>query len=188
MPLYLGNIIKQGPVEYTVVGSPTIVDGVVTSAGGNNYLTFPQNFDLDNNEVDIVWKGNGSIIRVSSSDYTAAIQVFLSSSNQYILYVNDVATNVKFYYNPSFPYNRLYKNKEGTSYTFYNSADGKEWVSRSTQNFSPAISGSTTNIRFCFTVVSGNSIDLKETYIKVNGDAWFGPCKMFDAGKYNFKF
>ena len=167
------GLYLTGPVNYTVVGNPTIVDGVVTSAGGNNYLTFPQNFDLDNNEVDIIWKGKGSVIRVSSSDYTAAIQVFLSSSNQYILYVNDVVTNVKFYYDASFPYNRLYKNKEGTSYTFYNSADGKEWVSRSTQNFSPAISGSTTNIRFCFTVGSGNSIDLKETYIKVNGDLWF---------------
>lgn len=202
MPLYLGNIVKQGSVGYTVVGSPTIVDGVASGFSGNDYLRINDYFYISpEDDLDIVIKANINTLGVQQSIFGYGPSngvwggsIYLSPNNN-MLSVSGLGADLNVNAGPiqatGIYYIRLLKSqgvlKIGYSVDKTNWTYGPERTVTSyigNTSYKPLFGRNNTSV---FDVFQG-SIDLNETYIKVNGDAWFGPCKMFDSGKYNFKF
>lgn len=183
----------RGSVDYTIVGSPTIVDGVASGFSKNNYLSlgnFPQNVtDL---EIQIKFK-TGSASDVDVWQGLFSINHYESGHNMYIRY-NRNTRQISF--SPNFLYSNenfiLYSNaleyetwytykisKVGNVYTLY-----KNGVAEDTATSTLAIEPNNLETRLGFvriytgSTVGGfnSSIDLKHTYITVNGQPWFGIC------------
>lgn len=204
MPLYLGNIVKQGSVDYTAVGSPTITDGVASGFSGSNYLQISQTYNATNDKNVEIYVRAKTPTTISSSfnpifgaddigkwgiaSYTNALfsirmgysnGTTLSFGDMYISGGIQADTWYRFKIKGS---NGIWRAEiYNDSGALLNSSD-KDWTSN-TLNANYTIKLKCTDNTNAYS----GSIDLNNTYIKVNGQAWFGPCKMFDAGKYNFK-
>lgn len=170
----------RGPVGYTVVGSPTITDGVASGFSGNtNYLTIPA---IDNSqwELDTVFlfkksagyqglfsctsphfqiyvpTGNSGQLRVETGGY---------EGNDFTIYTALVDNTL---YRLTFSYNN------GTyAYTLYDE-NGTVIVSNSVEK---QVSTWSSPMRFGITY-SGNYawagyIDLNKTSVKKNGALWY---------------
>lgn len=179
----------QAVVGYTVVGSPTIVDGVVsgfnsTASGGasNDYITLP-NFTLNaDDDFEFVCRGNYE--RVSYSQYFFYSQhfgIYHSDTNTLQFIVVDSGGANKYLngnFTPSgdFVYVRI--TKVGNKYTTFASNDGKIWTQLNfSTTITPATTRTSTNNRFGtssggYHLFTGE-IDLNNTYIKINGKLWF---------------
>lgn len=179
----------QAVVGYTVVGSPTIVDGVAsgfnsTASGGasNDYITLP-NFTLNaDDDFEFVCRGNYE--RVSYSQYFFYSQhfgIYHSGTNTLQFIVVDSGGANKYLngdFTPSgdFVYVRI--TKVGNRYTTFASNDGKIWTQLNTSTtITPATTRISTNNRFGtssggYSLFTGE-IDLNNTYIKINNKLWF---------------
>lgn len=179
----------QAVVGYTVVGSPTITDGVVsgfnsTASGGasNDYITLPSFTLNSDDDFDFVCRGNYQ--RVSASQYFFYSQhfgIYHSGTNTLQFVVVDSGGANKYLngdFTPSgdFVYVRI--TKVGNIYTTYASDDGKIWTQlNSSTTITPATTRTSTNNRFGmssggYSIFNG-SIDLNNTYIKINNKLWF---------------
>ena len=188
----LVSLFESAPynVGYTKVGNPTIVDGVASGFSSIDYLQLNEQFDLSNalisSEIQtkisvpssikntgeqilyFPFEGLYSGFRIYSNNriswYIFSGRIVINSSitlttgNNYFIkgtLVNKIAT--------------LYLKEEGQDWQILGTADcSQESVSGS----SPVIIGTFAANHEQF--FSG-SIDLNETYIKVNGVPWFGP-------------
>jgi hypothetical protein len=169
----------SGPVNYSVVGSPTIIDGVVSGFLYTKYLTVPK---LDfTKDIDYVVKYNYSL---SETNYR---NVFLGKSGSTIFQFNGgtngkdltfiLNNTTKYWYNCNFKdytYLRFQKNGSNLILSLGNTKD--IWDSSYTIS---NISWSNVDIvneigrTQSTNTTSTCSIDLKETYIKVNDKLWF---------------
>lgn len=190
----------KGPVNYTVVGEPTIVNGVASGFSSNDYLNLPnisnfQSFEqhvkfttaslppLDNMLIigthslyarwglkinsnnkmwgDIRYQLNGSWTGMSTGSFDFTLE-----------------ENTTYYGKLVFENNRLYCgiSTDDANWTYSTGNTLPEgavlaWPSTGTNNAGYLrIGGGTQYAAF------NGSIDLNETYIKINGQAWFGNC------------
>jgi len=187
-----------GPVGYTVVGNPTIVDEVMTYSNVSNYVRTRQNFLRSYNDYEIVCKcakrlSTEEIVYCMSTGNNGNLQARLLSNafrfipytfSDYIQISGTFATDVWYWFKVRRTGNTIY-----ASY----STDGVSWSNEVSKTFTQLTTNSNW-IAFGTRVVSdsdwnGTSIDLNETYIKVNGHTWFGnspwePCTFEDNAIY----
>lgn len=178
-------------MDLTVVGSPTISNGVASGFSANNYLISSQNFNPDNNIWEIcikfnMFSSNGSasgLLFPSSSGNSIALYITSDNILQFSLSSNGYSWDIVSGYNLfTLNLNTDYKLKikfTGFSYDVY-SYENNEWVIKASFISSVAIVntkgivlGNTrpgTNIPF------NGSIDLVNSYIKINNT------------KYQFRF
>ena len=188
----------KGSVDYTVVGSPTIVDGVVS--GFNGYpnpacLSLPETADFSKpfhihieftptvTNFGVIIGRTGSLksgvyLQGIYSDY-CRVALYNSSStpailDQNIAYDSAVVTGNKhaldIIYNGTDTYSIKLKNMI-SSVVLVNSSITTEAGAGSNAGFTLGATKSDT-----YYVPFQGSIDLNETYIKVNGQPWFGLC------------
>ena len=185
----------KGSVNYTIVGNPTIVDGVMTYSNVENYVRTRQNFLSSYNDYEIVCKcakrlSTEEIIYCMSTGNNGNLQARLLSNafrfiphtfSNYIEIKGTFATDVWYWFKVRRTGNTIY-----ASY----STDGVSWSNEVSKTFTQ-LTTSSNWIAFGTRVVSdsswnGTSIDLNETYIKVNGQPWFGVCPV-EVQKHQFR-
>lgn len=183
----------KGPVGYTVVGSPTIVDGIASGFSSSSYLQISQTYNATNNKnVEIyvraktpstISSGFNPILTSESVGYwgissyaNALFTIRMGYSDGKILQFEDMY--IRGGIQPDTWYRFKITGNNGIwraeiysdSGTLLNSAD-KDWTSNT-------VSANYTLYIRCtdYTGTYSGSIDLKETYIKVNAEPWFGVC------------
>lgn len=168
----------MGPVGYTVVGSPTITDGIVSNLSTNNYLSVSAPANTLNNNFDIIIKINRSGTLPSEAAYffsigqqlliyqqtTGSITMRCRDSNDATKYVGVASSgNTNPFIKVEYRSNKVstYTSADGVAYTLYSEDifDTKSITTSEYVNFGQG--------------VFGGSIDLNQTYIKVNGKLWF---------------
>ena len=182
----------KSPHEYlnaTVVGTPTISEGVVSGFSSGNYLKLPETFNPESNSWEAVIKF------ATLSDFSAQ-QIILhpaSSSGVNVALVVDTTGKIL-----------AYASTDGSSWNILNSTTGTTILSPSTSYYIKmqytgtayevylSTDGNTFNLELSVSsssfVKSGfyltlgawasdgrhvESIDLNESYIKINGEYWW---------------
>lgn len=179
----------MGPVGYTVVGSPTITDGVASGFSNSDYLLLNLNIPLDVQIIEIyskittptVWHTGGYIgtilartsydaVGLTLTDYHK-LQGKIKTNNTMYTIATDEALSVNTTYYVKYVYN---KNAGKLSIGF--STDNQNWIEAERSDISSEgilVSGGNYRIgQGSFGYFRG-SIDLNQTYIKVNGKLWF---------------
>lgn len=159
----------QAVVGYTVVGSPTITDGVVSGFTTSDYVqisNFP--YTSDSFEINIKATTTNTGLQQRCLYRSVNFQLRVLSSFEWELYVNGI--NIPLGQNPSsYPYVRI---KKGSVISVYLSQDGITY-SKVADNI--AI-GSVTDGTLTFSS-TGNiwngSIDMNNTNIYKNNKLWF---------------
>lgn len=172
--------------KYTVVGSPTIVDGVVSEFSGSNYLSLP-NFAPERSweicfkvkmgsNVSLAKYFFGSIsygiVLGNTDNPSGAFKVFLSS-NGTSWDIGQLSTSI---HNPVNSIRYVKIGFTGTKYYIEQSEDGITYIYRAELNSTKKI--------YSVPIRIGNSyesstrywqgyIDLNKTYIKINNKLWF---------------
>lgn len=196
--LYYGFDTPLNPqtsqVGYTVVGSPTITDGVASGFSASDYLqtslVFPNNLAYNNceyqvkftmpataltnnaNILKIYFRGtaDGLIVTTSNkietfiggqSNVLVSAANFLQLGQTYVARVVITSTMVYLYCGPD--ENNLFLVASQEKVAFTNSTPQKSLIGRG----------------YLDTTSFTGSIDLKETYIKVNGQMWFNGAAFF---------
>lgn len=195
MSLYYGK--KKLP-NATVVGSPTINDGVVSGFSAGNYIALPNAFNPNSNTWEIVIKittpssiSNSQVFFESTNgaNVIRAVSIYIANATKTLSYCltsntssYDIASDVRG--SNVLDYSTTYYVKlifDGTSYKSYISTNGVEWildfsVTSSTKVFSGAecrLGYFAFNPDLCYQ----GSIDLNESYIKINGETWWSGIK-----------
>lgn len=189
----------RGSVGYTIVGSPTIVDGVVSDFTTTDYITTqsaPQDTDVRNYELF-------TKIRINSiPTVTEFIMCYEAGSREGISIINggrirfQTSRAVGTSGEPSIYSSACSAGDEVLIHTYYkgnniwvleiSKDNGTTWETNTltvTQKLSEMNTSRVITIggsqfysgAYKSPFVSG-SIDLKRTYIKVNGQPWFGIC------------
>lgn len=179
------HIYLSGPVTYTKVGNPTIVDGIVSGFSDSDYLSIGSFTPTTSWEAVFRVKtpstagskyflgslGYGLVVGSSASADKVVMKLFCSSNGSSwdlanIAAIGQLELDTLYYIRFGF---------SGTEYYIEHSSDGITYTGRNTSN-------STTNIISSNLLIGTgygtgyywpNEIDLNETYIKVNDRLWF---------------
>ena len=171
------NIKKvTGAVKYTVVGNPTIIDGIASNFSTSNYLRTSSNWAQVNTKFDIVIcarPSGGSALMCIGSGESGKMKLYFSTSkiafqtgnsSQDDLVIETTFSNNLFYY-------IRIKRNENTTFLSY-SIDGTNWQSEISGNL--VYTSQSNFMRFGYNAnipsTFGGSIDLNQTYIKVNNE------------------
>ena len=181
------DICLKGPVNYTKVGSPIIVDNVVSGFSATSYLKVDNIFSPGNNPWEIVVKTNIVELNViqnvigPSSSYN--VQLAIRNNNVLRLYLTYNGTSIsvqqtstKTISSTGNVWFKIYF--IGTAYKVDVSYNGQDYENFITYSNSNIIYQSSPSLTFGYNNIQPSeylrgSIDLKETYIKVNGQMWF---------------
>ena len=177
-----GRVCLQGPVGYTVVGSPVIADGVVSGFSSSDYLAlnnsysgeqFLSNFEIQISIKDIV--GMCSLY-TGKSDWTGAPIILLNRQSKVMILGSGLTprtsqtalqanTNhkIRFKTNGIKGICQIY-NENNLIEEFDTPFNGSIPPLQNTALFGKSADGA----------YNGCKIDLNQTYIKVNGKLWFG--------------
>lgn len=179
----------QAVVGYTVVGNPTITDGVVSGFSGSDYLTAPKiDFsNIDSWEIKIAFQvnsDNGDYEQIfENASTTAGFHIYYTYINNenrvYCQFSNSNGVILATRFNISFGTKYYIKAKfTGIKYVLQYSTDNMNWITFGELNSTEKIATATTlscfgySVRFSSRALDG-SIDLNETYIKIDGKLWF---------------
>ena len=179
------RLALSGPVNYTVVGSPKIEDGVVSDFTTSNNIEITSSFAPGTNPWEIVTKAkytDGTISNdILSAKTIPVIAFYINQSSKLSFSIGNgtdwivkdragrtvLSTDTYYYFKLLF---------DGSAYYSYTSIDGNTWILEN----SFAGSANMTGFDLWFSRPRGGggpyfsgSIDLKETYIKVNNQLWF---------------
>ena len=179
----------QAVVGYTIVGSPTIVDGVVSGFSSANYLTLSTSPNLSE-ETEIVTKinrnsnNNAQFIIGWKSDSVYSVGIYLSAgkiianyqrsadgSNQRLLLGTKVYDANTDYY--------IKLIKTNNSLSLFYSTNGNSWEQDAIAEFTDMPSFAVSRFRIGVGADTtpnapfDGSIYINETYIKVNNKLWF---------------
>ena len=166
-------------VGYEVVGSPTIESGVVSGFSADDYLDINNTFDLT--------KPFHIHIPVSSFSATGSTQYIFGLRGQKNsgLYFGNTATGMTFSYGSSYWASIATGLTVGTPLTVDMVGDGTDisisvtqsgstWTSTKTiEELGYATGNSTVRFGKLYQAFTSGSIDLNNTYIKINGVYWF---------------
>ena len=190
----LVSLFESAPynVGYTVVGSPTIVDGVLSNVNNDvqvkTNLQIPADFNLFEfiTKIGTRWQGTSAYIPILAFGAINS-QSYIFANARYsrvFLHLSD-ATGDTFIID-NFPFNKtqdgtgvyvkllVQKNTSDYTYTLAYSLDKQNWTSE--QFISSTMIGNRiiNLLRNRVGSSGGDSwMDLNETYIKVNGVPWF---------------
>ena len=180
------NYNVQGSVNYTIVGTPTIVDGVVSgfsNSGTYKYLqvdgfSFANSFDINCKfQYKTIESGICLIAGIANENGTV---VLTSGGVRVQLYSgNRIVASHEMIENGWYSFKYTYDGDETYTLSLYD--ENETLLSTDTKTSTTALP-TTTFIRFGSVRASSlgatftGSIDLNNTYIKVNGQAWFGVC------------
>lgn len=175
----LVQLFKSMPynVGYTVVGSPTIVDGIASGFSSSNTIQI-NNFNAGSESWEFVTRakrssgggnavlciGNGQPMYIYFSSST--LRVSITGTNTDISGTFD--TNVFYYIRVRKEQNTFYLDYSTDRITYIGTISTTADLSSYTSN-----SISFGRAPYYQTTYFGGSIDLNETYIKVNGVPWF---------------
>ena len=206
---------KRPPVlqytgDYIKVGSPTIVDNVVSGFSGSNYLQLPKAFNGSvGNTWEMVWKiklnsdftsvnDNGILAYSSAVAYSSVLSVNKSGIIGLMLSTNTSGSNVCKLQSTTVLQAEVYywikAEFTGTAYNLYMSTNGVDYnleASKASTNKWTAYTLSNIGLRKDNNSSSyylRGSIDLTESYIKVDGEYWWRGAKYVNADRlYVFK-
>jgi hypothetical protein len=181
----------------SIVGSPTIVDGVASGFTTANYLTTPKVFNPLGSEVECVFKINLTALNRTNPMISQGANV---QFNKFLFSVlktgqirlnagNGSATIVRVDSNVVLEINKDYWLKlhiKDNVYSLYYSLDGKDYIFDNSVTDTDIIREMTTTayigaVRDPATGSSSyfnGSIDLRESYIKINGEDWWHGTKI----------
>lgn len=168
----------MGPVGYTVVGSPTINNGVMTNSDPSNYISirhweqykpfeFAMKINTGTRPADTCWlvRSNGLLLYWK---WDARLTFFLRD-------INNVQQGIS-------GTTQLENNKDYWIKIIYDGTMASMYLSTDSQNYSLEVSQAISVITNDYSINIGSlrntypftgSIDLNETHIKVNGKLWF---------------
>ena len=182
--------------QYTSIGTPTIVNGIISNFSSANYLQLNEIFNPGNNTWEIVSKiytkssvEQGIFGNVSGAMYkTFGISIYASPLNFAISLTSngsswDIANTRGTH---TVALNKWYWIKlkfTGSTYEFYYSEDGINWVLDINIQSSASLLNSNTNNVLGYNNYGSpypfiGNIDLFETYIKIANEYWFKPWKI----------
>ena len=190
-PIVNGELLNPkivGHIDYTVVGNPTIVDGVASGFSSSDYLQLTSQFDITKDFECIFQVKTGPSDTISNYqrvwfyDCNGANGIWI---NNRVIYwwvaTNDsskVLGNGNYTVRANTDYLIRARHINGVYYLDHSIDNGTTW--RDTQSLSFTHTGTTTqaNTYLGNSTIYQNawlgSIDLNETYIKVNNILWFG--------------
>lgn len=176
------NHSDKGSTTYTIVGSPTIVDGIASGFSSSDYLRTPILPLSSANSFEINLKisadnPSGTYTQIAGNDSTVAFQ-FRGGDGKLHAYVRDSngQSALTYSYTQQSEISTIKLVYQNSVYSLYVNGNFIESLEKGLP---------TTDYPFALgTKMYGNSsgdgflgsIDLNETYIKVNGQAWFGLC------------
>lgn len=167
---------------YTVVGNPTIVDGVVSGFSANNYLKTSSGLDwsnVTNYEVVIRAKRNdtttnNALIGTSSGGVGDWKILFSKQSLRFIPSRSTDSIEITNNFGTDYYYIRVRYNNATATVDY--STDGINYQGATTKTFTE-LTTNTATVTFGYlsnyTSYFDGSIDLNHTYIKVNDVTWF---------------
>ena len=178
----------MGPVGYTVVGSPTIVDGVVSGFSQNDYPLINSSINIKN-ITETMFK----LYIDTSTIVEDFLNFFLLQDGiraQYYFNKNlDYGVNMKIYVAgaghtstsrniPTDTWFYLKTTYDGTTYKAFKSLDKNTWEQLMSFDVDLSSEEDTTSFRIGSNPTQSanyfrGSIDLNETYIKENNELWF---------------
>ena len=183
--------MAKGSVDYTVVGSPTIVNGVVSGFSTGNYIKpssnvpfsasssweFVSRFKVEANTTgshflaDFAAEARGFNIGVTSTSIFWELGS-IAGAWQY-------SKGISYTFDPTIFYS-FKLSFDGNLYSIWLKTDTTQWTKLDEYASTTSVGTSYYNalgysIRFAGRAFNG-SIDLNNTYIKVNGQPWFGLC------------
>ena len=174
----------KGNVTYTIIGNPTITDGVVSDFSSSDYLKLSKTYTQIINILEFVIKINITPTTITNNACVLALngtnnlRVYVNPSKNLMLLFYDINNTQRYlsagtvsagYYKYILGYNispKVYYSNDGINWTLKNSTSYKPRLISITDSFI-GYSSSTYN-------VYDGSIDLNETYININRLAWFG--------------
>ena len=184
----------MGPVGYTVVGTPTITDGVISNFSKTSFLRLTSAFPtIKELEAQFCFKLSDISTTVglfgtsNNIDYQGLGIIFSGTSKKILLYLSSNGTSwnivnggtlVTAFQTGIVYYLRLIY--DGTKYELSSSTDKQNWTTEITVNDSREIFIPSTPFNIGYNAYSSGSaqfmrgqIDTNQTYIKVNGKLWF---------------
>lgn len=180
-------------LDATVVGSPTIEDGVVSGFTTANYLQTTDSFSPENNPWEVVIKKNFSDVTTyqyflsvgGSSDFV--FQLFIEDSKLCMDIGNGSSwqtTNVAGTTTLSTSVDYWIKLEyTGTTYNSYISTNGVDYNLEASYTSSTVVGGGIINIGISRTKAypALGLIDLTQSYIKINGKEWWHGTKAVET-------
>lgn len=171
----------RGPVGYTKVGSPTISNGVVSGFSTSNYITLSQNatyIATDEFEWNIKFT-TGSILQTSwllALDAGSMRGIYYTSGSViYIQLTSSVYGEIVGYTmqpNTTYTINAVKRN-DGTLVSTLKDVSGNTLAQQTKTVGDIAFTAIVSKLGQAFSSYFNGSIDLNETYIKVNDKLWF---------------
>lgn len=179
----LVNLFKSMPynVGYTAVGSPTITDGVASGFSDSNYLRTTQDFPQSSNPFEMVFKVKFTAVNTTQVLFVSNQNLIVAVSGQGHFRLQAQYQNSAWTYSQDGVYS-VPVNTDLYIKVLYDGAVFKLSYSTNGISFTDDITISTSTLSFqsgyCLMGTRGSqpllgSIDLNETYIKINGVPWF---------------
>ena len=167
---------KTGVMPLSVVGSPTISNGVVSGFSSSNYLTVPA-YSGTINSLEFVVKiettpttitNNALILQLAG----VPINIYVKSNEQITLYYKDTNATTRYLNSLSeveIGYYKFVLNNTG-AYIYF-SANGSSWSLLNSYGYIPQISITSGKIGYATSTynVYDGSLDIGNSYIKING-------------------
>lgn len=193
----------------TIVGSPTISSGVVSGFTTGNYLTFntPSKVaaaSLNNFEVQFKvttpssWTSNGRVLNptdgadsktgpfVQVTQDSASLNWYNGSNYQSFRALGALASNKTYWFKWIY---------DGATIKGYYSVDGEDYVlcSDTAPSYKPFFNSETYGLGIRVSDKSAvcmwkGSIDLTQSYIKVNGEDWWHGTKVVESNESDFDY
>ena len=177
----------QAVVGYTVVGSPTINDGVVSGFSNSDYLKLPS-FDYANSnnwemivafELDNLNSDTQTLFDNSASK--SGLYIYLTNQQKILLYGSDGTNNIFSVTSNALSINQKYYIKikfTGTSYIFYLSTDKVNWTIINTVETTVKMNNVTNfsvgySMRYSSRALADGKIYIAETIIYKDNKIWF---------------
>lgn len=177
------NIVKfNNNVGYEKVGNPTIVDGVASGFSADNYLQLTQNPSYkatDEIEWNTKFTTSSSIaiewVFAFNDPTTASMKgIYYVASRVYVLYCPDKTLDLTYSLQTNTTYSVNFKKDSSGNLTAQLKDENGNVLKTATQTeANVAMSYNTRRIGLGFSTGNSGSIDLNETYVKVNGITWF---------------
>ena len=173
----------QAVVGYTIVGSPTIVDGVVSGFSANDYLQLPSKPDYNENfemQVEFTKTATGNCGLCIGGTYTYGGLIVSNNTVRFVIRLDDgTSNNYALVSNNTIEINALYianVKRVGNKIVLriYKNGTLDEEIGEDLTNiaFSTNIGNLRLGVRVGGDALSG-SMNLNNTYIKINNKLWF---------------
>lgn len=188
----------RGSVNYSITGSPTIVDGVISNVNNSDSKVYTSNsLPSDFNSFELVEKIKStyttftsvfclrptrtSYVLLGGPEGARRTEAILVLNNTRVILLDDL--NV--FPSSLWPVNDWFyvkltcvKNNGTYTYKLALSPDKTNWVEGEYQSETNFLASEAISFLYSYVGATGDDTfaDLNETYIKVNGQPWFGIC------------